>query len=68
MHAGVPAPATLVQVPFADAPLAAEQVSQAPEQALPQQNPSAHAPVVHWLLAVHTLPCASFGTQVPPPQ
>jgi hypothetical protein len=44
---GEPAPVTLVHVPFAEAPSAVEQPSQAPLQAELQQTPSTQLPDEH---------------------
>jgi hypothetical protein len=65
---GEPAPVTLVQVPFAAAPSAAEHTSHEPPQPVSQQNPSTQLPLEHWLLAVHAVPCAFFAVQVVPLQ
>ena len=54
-----------MQVPFADAPVAAAHVSHAAEQPLLQQKPSRHEPLAHCLSRVHAVPCAATATHVP---
>jgi hypothetical protein len=57
-----------VQVPLAEAPSAAEQTSQEPLQAVPQQKPSTQLPELHWFAAVQAEPVAFFATQLDPLQ
>ena len=55
-----------MQVPFAAAPSAAAQVSQAPAHAALQQKPSTQKPERHWFAPPHAAPCALLGTHAPP--
>jgi hypothetical protein len=55
----------IVHAPVAVAPSDALHTSQAPEQALLQQTPSAQKPDVHWSLAVHAPAMAAFGSHWP---
>jgi len=61
---GEPPPLTLVQVPLALAPSAAEQASHEPLHEVLQQNPSTQLPLVHWLAAVQALPSPSLAVHL----
>ena len=63
--AGSALAATVVHVPFADAPCPAAHAWQVPEQAVLQQKPSTQKPEVHWLAPLQAVPCTFFAVQVP---
>jgi hypothetical protein len=55
----------MVQMPSEVAPSTAEQASQAPLQAVPQQTPSTQNPDAHWEMRLQGAETACAGTQSP---
>lgn len=64
---GLPgAPPVIRQVPSTRAPVATEQASQAPAQAVLQHTPSTQLPLRHWLAPPQDCPSSLRGRQLPP--